>query len=85
VFGHVAATYGPGTARLLNLFAESIARWIQVTSDQDSAAGTYVLPWGAEVHVTAPAAQHAAEPHLTLPGRQLVRLLAVVGGVQDPV
>jgi hypothetical protein len=57
--------------------AESIARWIQVTSDQDSAVGTYVLPWGAEVHVTAPGAQHAPDLHFTLPGRRLVRLLAV--------
>jgi hypothetical protein len=31
VFAHVAATYGPGMARLLNLSAESIARWIQTT------------------------------------------------------
>jgi len=77
VFAHVAATCGPGTARLMNLFAESIARWIQMASDQDSAVGTYVLPWGAEVHVTAPAAQHAPELHLTLPGQQPVRLLPV--------
>ena len=62
---------------MMSLFAESIARWIQMTSDRDGAVGTYVLPWGAELHVTAPAAQHAPEPRLTLPGQQLVRLLPV--------
>src|SRR5215472_18855514 len=68
VFAHVAATYALRMARLLNLFAESIGQWIQTTADQDSAVGIYVLPWGARVHVTAPAAQHMPEPHLTLPG-----------------
>jgi hypothetical protein len=33
-----------------------------------------VLPWGAEVHVTAPAGQHAPELHLTLPGQPPVKL-----------
>jgi hypothetical protein len=77
VLARVAATCGPGTARLMNLFAGSIARWIQMASDQDSAIGTYVLAWGAEVHVTAPAGQRAPELHLTLPGQQPVRLLPV--------
>jgi CubicO group peptidase (beta-lactamase class C family) len=77
VFAHVAATYGPGAAQLTNLFAESIGRWIQMTAGQDSAVGTYVLPWGAEVHVTAPLGQHAPELHLTLPGQQPVKLLPV--------
>jgi CubicO group peptidase (beta-lactamase class C family) len=77
VFAHVAATYGPGPVQLANLFAESIAQWIQMTADQDSAVGTYVLPWGAEVRVTAPMGQHAPELHLTLPGRQPVKLLPV--------
>ena len=77
VFAHIAATCGPETARLVNLFAESIAQWIQMTSYQDSAVSTYVLPWGAQVHLAAPAAQHAPELHLTLPGQQPVRLLPV--------
>jgi hypothetical protein len=75
VFAHVAATRGPRMARLLDLLAESIARWIQATADQDSTVGTYVPPWGAEVHVTAPAAQHASELRLTLPGQFPVGLL----------
>jgi hypothetical protein len=45
-----------------------------MTADQDSAIGTYVLPWGAEVHITAPMGQRAPELHLTLPGQQPVRL-----------
>jgi hypothetical protein len=44
VFASVAAAYGPGMARLVNLFAELIARRIQTTADQDSAVGTYVRP-----------------------------------------
>jgi hypothetical protein len=75
VFAHAAETYDPGMARLLDLFARSIARWIQATADQHSAVDAYVLPWGAEVHVTVPAAQHAPGLHPTLPGQQLVRLL----------
>ena len=39
-----------------------------MTFGQGSAVGIYVLPWGAEVHVTAAAAEHAPEFHLTLPG-----------------
>lgn len=77
VFAHVAAAYGPGPVQLANLFAESIARWIQMTADQDSAVGTYVLPWGAEVRITAPPGQYAPELHLTLPGQQPVKLLPV--------
>jgi hypothetical protein len=46
-----------------------------MTADQDGAVGTYVLPWGAEVHITAPLGQHAPELHLTVPGQQPVRLL----------
>jgi hypothetical protein len=41
-------------ARLLDLFAGSIARWIQAIADQDSAVDAYVLLCGAEVPVTAP-------------------------------
>ena len=69
VFEHLAAEYGPGPVQLGNLFAESIGRWIQMTADQDSAVGTYVLPWGAQVHVTAPMGQHAPElpPHVARP------------------
>lgn len=67
VIAHVAAACGPGTARLLNLFAESIARSVQVTSDQDSGVGSYVLLWGAEVRVTAPAAQRAPGRHRPVP------------------
>jgi hypothetical protein len=59
--------------QLTNMFAGSMAPWIQMIFDQDSAVGTYVLPSGAEVRVTAPAAQHAPELHLTLPGQQPVR------------
>lgn len=77
VFAHVAATYGPGPAQLTNLFAESIERWIQMTADQDSAVGTYVLPWGAQIHVTAVMGQHAPELHLTWPGQQPIKLLPV--------
>lgn len=77
VFAHVAATYGPGQAQLTNLFAESIERWIQMTADQDSAVGTYVLPWGAQIHVTAVMGQHAPELHLTWPGQQPIKLLPV--------
>ena len=77
VFGRVAAKHGPGAVELTNLFGESIGRWIEMTADQDSAVGSYVLPWGAEVQVTAPTGQHAPEPHLTLPGQQPVRLLPV--------
>jgi hypothetical protein len=75
VFGHVAAKHGPGAVELTNLFGESIGRWIEMTADQDSAIGRYVLPWGAEVQVTAPMGQHVPELHLTLPGQQPVRLL----------
>jgi CubicO group peptidase (beta-lactamase class C family) len=75
VFAHIAAAHGPGVTQLTNLFAESIAWWIHMTADQDSAIGTYVLPWGAEVHITAPMGQHAPELHLTLPAQQPVRLL----------
>jgi hypothetical protein len=75
MFRHVAARYGPGPAELTNLFAESIGRWIERTADQDRAVGTYVLPWGATVQVTAPMGQHAPELHLTLPDQQPVRLL----------
>jgi hypothetical protein len=75
VFGHVAAKHGPGAVQLTNLFGESIGRWIEMTADQDSAIGRYVLPWGAEVQVTAPMGQHMPELHLTLPGQQPVRLL----------
>jgi hypothetical protein len=77
VFEQLAAEYGPGPVQLGNLFAESIGRWIQMTADQDSAVGTYVLPWGAQVHVTALMGQHAHELHLTLPGQQPVKLLPV--------
>ena len=77
VFRHVAAKYGPGPAELTNLFGESIGRWIEMHADQDHALGTYVLPWGATVQVTAPMGQHAPELHLTLPGQQPVRLQPV--------
>jgi CubicO group peptidase (beta-lactamase class C family) len=77
VFRHVAAKYGPGPVELTNLFGESITQWIQMTADQDSAVGTYALPWGANVQVTAPMGQQAPELHLTLPGQQPVRLLPV--------
>ena len=77
VFRHVAANHGPGSVELTNLFGESIGRLIEMTADQDSAVGTYVLPWGAEIQVTAPMGLHAPELHLTLPGQQPVRLLPV--------
>jgi CubicO group peptidase (beta-lactamase class C family) len=77
VFEQLTAAYGQGPAQLTNLFAESIGRWIQMTADQDSAVGTYLLPWGGQVHVTAPMGQHAPELHLTLPGQQPVKLLPV--------
>jgi hypothetical protein len=77
VFRHVAAEYGPGSVELTNLFGESIGRWIEMTADQDRAVGTYVLPWGANVQVTAPMGQHAPELHLTLPHQRPVRLLPV--------
>jgi CubicO group peptidase (beta-lactamase class C family) len=77
VFWHVAATYGPGPVELTNLFGESIGRWIAMTADQDSAVGTYVLPWGQKAQVTAPMGQHGPELHLTLPGQQPIRLLPV--------
>ena len=77
VFRHVAANHGPGSVELTNLFGESIGRWIEMTADQDSAVGTYVLPWGTEIHVYAPMGQHGPELHLTLPGQQPVRILPV--------
>jgi len=77
VFRQIAADHGPGPAGLTNLFGESIQRWIEKTADQDRAVGRYVLPWGAEVQVTAPMGQHAPELHLTLPGQRPVRLLPV--------
>jgi CubicO group peptidase (beta-lactamase class C family) len=77
VFRQIAADHGPGPAGLTNLFGESIRRWIEKTADQDRAVGRYVLPWGAEVQVTAPMGQHAPELHLTLPGQRPVRLLPV--------
>ena len=75
LFGDVAVSRGPGPVELTNLFGESIRRWIEMTARQDRFVGTYVLPWGAEVHVTAPMGQHAPELHLTLPGQPPVRLL----------
>jgi CubicO group peptidase (beta-lactamase class C family) len=75
LFGDLAASRGPGPVELTNLFGESIRRWIGMTARQDRFVGTYVLPWGAEVHVTAPMGQHAPELHLTLPGQPPVRLL----------
>ncbi len=63
VFAHVAATYGPGMARLLNLFAESIARWIQTTADQDIAVGTYVRP--GERESTSPLPPLSTRPDFT--------------------
>jgi hypothetical protein len=75
LFLDVAASRGPGPVELTNLFGESIRRWIGMTARQDRFVGTYVLPWGAEVHVTAPMGQHAPELHLTLPGQPPVRLL----------
>jgi CubicO group peptidase (beta-lactamase class C family) len=77
VFRHIAAEYGPGRVELTNLFAESIRRWIEMTADEDSAIGSYILPWGATARVTAPMGQHAPELHLTLPGQLPVRLLPV--------
>jgi hypothetical protein len=61
VFADVAAACGPGMARLLNLFAESIARWIRMTADQDSAVGTYVLPRGREF--TSPLPPSSTHPN----------------------
>ena len=75
VFRHVAVTHGPGPAVLTNLFGESIETWIEMTADQGSAVGTYVVPWGAEVHVTAPIGQYGPELHLTLPDQEPVWLL----------
>jgi CubicO group peptidase (beta-lactamase class C family) len=75
LFGDLAVSRGPGPVQLTNLFGESIRRWIGMTARQDRFVGTYVLPWGAEVHVTAPMGQHAPELHLTLPGQPPVRLL----------
>jgi len=77
VFRHVAVTHGPGPVVLTNLFGESIETWIEMTADQGSAVGTYLLPWGAEVHVTAPIGQHGPELHLTLPDQEPVWLLPV--------
>ena len=67
LFRDVAVSRGPGPVELTNLFGESIRRWIEMTARQDRFTGTYVLPWGADVHVTAPMGQHAPELHLTLP------------------
>jgi CubicO group peptidase (beta-lactamase class C family) len=75
LFRDIAVSRGPGPVELTNLFAESIRRWVEMTARQDRFVGTYVLPWGAEVHVTAPMGQHAPELHLTLPGHPPVRLL----------
>jgi hypothetical protein len=77
VFRQIAADHGPGPADLTNLFGESIRRWVEMTAGQDHAVGTYVLPWGAEIQITAPMGQHAPELHLTLPGQRPVRLLPV--------
>jgi CubicO group peptidase (beta-lactamase class C family) len=72
-----AAIAGAPSPELTNLFAESISRWIDRTSGQASAVGTYALPWGGAVTVTAPMGQHAPELHLTLPGQEPARLLPV--------
>jgi hypothetical protein len=77
VFAHVASVYGPGPVQLTNLFADSVSQWIHMTADQESAVGNYVLPWGAEVKVTAPLGEHGAELHLTLPGQGAIRLVPV--------
>ena len=84
VFAHVAAAYGPGTARLMNLLAESIARWIQMTSDWDSAVGTCVLPQGSGTPRHRPsAAQHAPElqPHVAGPAAGQVAAGGTPAGV----
>ena len=75
LFRDVAVSRGPGPVELTNLFGESIRRWIEMTARQERFTGTYVLPWGADVHVTAPMGQHGPELHLTLPGQPPVRLL----------
>ena len=75
LFRDVAISRGPGPVELTNLFGESIRRWIETTARQDRFVGTYVLPWGAEVHVTAPMGQHAPELYLTLPSQPPARLL----------
>jgi hypothetical protein len=75
LFSDLAVSRGPGPVELTNLFGESIRRWIEMTARQDRFVGTYVLPWGAHVQVTAPMGQHGPELHLTLPGQPPVRLL----------
>jgi CubicO group peptidase (beta-lactamase class C family) len=80
VFAHVATAYGPGPVQLTNLFARSIAQWLQMTAGQGSAVGTYVLPWGAKISVTAPMGHHGPELHLTLPDREPVKLVPVAPG-----
>lgn len=75
LFRDVAVSRGPGPVELTNLFGESIRRWIEMTARQDRFVGSYVLPWGAQVQVTAPMGQHGPELHLTLPGQPPVRLL----------
>jgi CubicO group peptidase (beta-lactamase class C family) len=75
LFRDVAVSRGPGPVELTNLFGESIRRWIEMTARQDRFVGTYVLPWGAQVQVTAPVGQHGPELHLTLPGQPPVRLM----------
>ena len=60
-----------------DLPADLQARVCEVIDGRDGAVATCVLPWGAVVHVTARAAQHAPGLHVTSPGRQLVGLLAV--------
>jgi hypothetical protein len=76
---HVMSSEGPGTVDLTDPNGDAIRNWIAMTARQTDAVGTYLLPWGAHLELTAPIGPFAPELHLTWPGQQPVKLLPVGG------